>query len=70
MVVITVLSVGGSLINKENGIDDGFLKRISSILGDNGGKFGIVTGGGGPQGRRQMPYALAEEASLRQTRKR
>ena len=45
MVVITVLSVGGSLINKENGIDDGFLKRISSILGDNGGKFGIVTGG-------------------------
>lgn len=46
MIVITVLSVGGSLINKENGIDEGFLKGIAQILKENGRQFGIVTGGG------------------------
>lgn len=44
--MITVLSVGGSLINKEDGMDEGFLRGIAKVLRENGGKFGIVTGGG------------------------
>ncbi|HIH22978.1 TPA: UMP kinase [Candidatus Micrarchaeota archaeon] len=44
--MITVLSVGGSLINKENGIDTEFLKGIAKILKADDRQFGIVTGGG------------------------
>ncbi|MDO8554606.1 MAG: UMP kinase [Candidatus Micrarchaeota archaeon] len=41
-----VLSLGGSLINTENGIDHKFLDEVKKILDKSSHSFGIVTGGG------------------------
>jgi len=41
-----VLSLGGSMINKPEGIDYEFLKEVTEIIKDSNEKFGIVTGGG------------------------
>lgn len=41
-----VLSLGGSLINTENGIDKKFLGEVRKILEKSQHNFGIVTGGG------------------------
>ena len=44
--MIVVLSLGGSLINRKDGINYEYLKRIMKILIKSRYKFGIVTGGG------------------------
>ncbi len=41
-----VLSLGGSLINTENGIDKKFLSEVKKILEKSPHDFGVVTGGG------------------------
>ena len=41
-----VLSLGGSLINTDRGIDQEFLSAIKGIIAKSEHKFGIVTGGG------------------------
>lgn len=41
-----VLSLGGSLVNTENGIDTAFLNQIRQILQNSQYSFAIVTGGG------------------------
>ena len=41
-----ILSLGGSLINTERGIDEKFLGEIRGIVTKSGFSFGIVTGGG------------------------
>jgi len=43
---IVVISLGGSLVNTDKGIDGQFLGKIKEILSENDYKFGIVTGGG------------------------
>ncbi|VVC04522.1 Uridylate kinase [Candidatus Bilamarchaeum dharawalense] len=41
-----VLSLGGSLVNTENGTDRDYVLRIREIIAKNENKFGIVVGGG------------------------
>lgn len=41
-----ILSLGGSLINTERGIDEKFLNEIKGIVNKSSFSFGIVTGGG------------------------
>lgn len=41
-----VLSLGGSMINRQEGIDHAFLAEMKRIIGQSNEKFGIVTGGG------------------------
>ncbi len=41
-----VLSLGGSLVNTENGIDASYIEKIKSILMVSENNFGIVVGGG------------------------
>ncbi len=41
-----VLSLGGSLVNTENGTDKDYILRIKEIIARNENKFGIVVGGG------------------------
>ena len=41
-----ILSLGGSLINTEQGVDEKFLGEIKSVIEKSGYSFGIVTGGG------------------------
>lgn len=41
-----VLSLGGSLVNTENGIDIPYIEKIKSILEKTSFSFGIVVGGG------------------------
>jgi len=41
-----ILSLGGSLINTERGIDEKFLNEIKGIVKKSSFSFGIVTGGG------------------------
>lgn len=44
--MIVVLSLGGSLVNTEKGVDKRYLEEIKKIVEDSDYKFGIVTGGG------------------------
>lgn len=44
--MVVILSLGGSLMNTEKGIDFEYLEKIKKILQNNDFKFGIVTGGG------------------------
>lgn len=44
--MIIVLSLGGSLVNTEKGVDEEYLERIKKIIESSKYKFGIVTGGG------------------------
>lgn len=44
--MIIVLSLGGSLINTEKGVDKEYLERIKRIVEKSKHKFGIVSGGG------------------------
>ncbi|MFA5050237.1 MAG: UMP kinase [Candidatus Micrarchaeia archaeon] len=44
--MVMVLSLGGSLMNTETGIDAKYLEEIKRILDSSENKFGIVTGGG------------------------
>jgi uridylate kinase len=41
-----VLSLGGSMVNTENGTDKDYILRIKEIIARNENKFGIVVGGG------------------------
>ncbi len=44
--MIIVLSLGGSLMNTEQGINQNYLEEIKKIIEKSPNKFGIVTGGG------------------------
>lgn len=41
-----VLSLGGSMVNTENGTDKNYIAKIKEIIVKNDNKFGIVVGGG------------------------
>lgn len=41
-----VLSLGGSMVNTENGTDKSYIAKIKEILAKNENNFGIVVGGG------------------------
>lgn len=41
-----VLSLGGSMVNTENGTDNAYIAKIKEIITKNENKFGIVVGGG------------------------
>ncbi len=44
--MIIILSLGGSLMNTEHGINQNYLEEIKKIIEKSPHKFGIVTGGG------------------------
>lgn len=56
-----VLSLGGSLVNTEHGIDTGYLERIRGIIARDENSFGIVVGGG--YGARKKARRLRERGA-------
>lgn len=71
-----VLSLGGSLVNTEQGIDMEYLSQIQRILSENENAFGIVVGGGFEARKRAKELRSkgatefeCDEAAIKVTRK-